>query len=81
MKNAVNTCEVAIEEVAWTDGKPLKWQAHGVVINTKGREVTKIYGDPRSTKEGAWRSLWDECNRFDNAASMIHGELIKGKLI
>lgn len=79
MNKTKNKCEIVIEVVTWSNGKPTKWRAKGVVTNSKGTKVTQIFGDPHSTEDGAWRSLWDECNRFDNAASMIHGELIKGK--
>lgn len=75
------TCEVRIDEVAWTNGRPLKWRAMGTYIDDAGKPIKNIYGDPRSTKAGAWKSLKDECNRFEIAAEKVRHELSRQNLV
>lgn len=75
------TCEVRIDGVSWTCGKPLKWRAMGIVKDDKGKTIKNVYGEPRSTKEAAWRSLRDECNRFEIAAEKVRQELSEQQLV
>lgn len=74
-------CDLRIDAVSWTSGKPLKWRAMGILKDNSGKPIKILYGDPRSTKEGAWRSLKEECNKYEIAGEKIRHELSNQNLV
>lgn len=58
---------VKVNEVAWTNGKPLKWQA---VASVQCRNYDQhFYGEPMPSKETAIESLWKELHVFDTSSA------------
>lgn len=72
------TVDIKVEPVSWKDDKPLKWRACGTV--KEGKRKWHIFGDPRSTVNGAWKSLYDECNLWEAAAKQVKAEMYKEAL-
>lgn len=63
--------KIETHPVAWSDGATLKYQTSAAYGDRR------IYGDPKPTEEGAYKSMLDEVCKWFKAVKAIKTELTK----